>query len=131
MRFLLDTHIVVWLAVEPARVDKAVAERLRASDAEIILSVASWWELAIKEAAGRLDTTIRPARLREAWLRRRNVTELAILAAHVFEAAALPGVHKDPFDRILVAQARIEGATLVTVDPVLPSYGIPIIDAKS
>jgi PIN domain nuclease of toxin-antitoxin system len=130
VKFLLDSHIIVWLACEPARVDAAVAERLRQPDAELLLSVASWWELAVKHAAGRLDTSLSPMQLREAWLGRQNVQEVSILATHVFEAAALPPIHKDPFDRMLAAQARIEDATLVTVDPFLAQYGITTLAAK-
>jgi PIN domain nuclease of toxin-antitoxin system len=129
VKFLLDTHILVWLAAEPARVSSSVAQRLRAPEAELLLSVASWWELAINDAAGRLESAISPMELREAWLCRQNVTELAIGAQHVFEAAALPPVHKDPFDRVLVAQARLERATLVTVDTILPGYDVAILAA--
>lgn len=129
MKFLLDTHVIVWLAVDPARIGVPVADRLRSPDTELLLSVASWWELAIKESLGRLDGVISPAKLREEWLRRENVIEVAIRAEHAFDAAALPLVHKDPFDRILVAQARTENATLVTVDAALAAYGVALLSA--
>lgn len=130
MKFLLDTHVIVWLAVDPARVSASVGERLRAPDAELLLSVASWWELAIKDALGRLDGVVSPARLREEWLRRENVQEIAIRAEHAFDAAALPPVHKDPFDRVLIAQARIEQATLVTADAAIAGYGVAMLAAS-
>ena len=125
MRFLLDTHVLLWGAVEPERLPGSADALIEDPDSEILFSVVSLWEIAIKTARGRDDFRI------DAGLFRRQLldnayAELAITGAHVVALAALPLLHKDPFDRMLVAQAMVEGVTLVTRDPALARYPGPI-----
>ncbi len=130
MRLLLDTHVLIWFVSEPSRLSSQVIESLRNESTQILVSVASWWELGIKHALGRLDGPITPEQLRKLWLGNDTVEELTITATHVLKAAALPLHHRDPFDRMLLAQASIEQATFVPADGIAKSYGIPIWDAQ-
>jgi PIN domain nuclease of toxin-antitoxin system len=125
VRFLLDTHVLLWGAVEPERLPGSADALIEHPDNEILFSVVSLWEIAIKTARGRDDFRI------DAGLFRRQLldnayAELAITGAHVVALAALPLLHKDPFDRMLVAQAMVEGVTLVTRDPAVARYPGPI-----
>ena len=125
MRFLLDTHVLLWGAVEPERLPGSADALIEDPDNEILFSVVSLWEIAIKTARGRDDFRI------DAGLFRRQLldnayAELAITGAHVVALAALPLLHKDPFDRMLVAQAMVEGVTFVTGDPAVARYPGPI-----
>jgi PIN domain nuclease of toxin-antitoxin system len=125
VRFLLDTHVLLWGAVEPERLPGSADALIEDPDNEILFSVVSLWEIAIKTARGRDDFRI------DAGLFRRQLldnayAELAITGAHVVALAALPLLHKDPFDRMLVAQAMVEGVTLVTRDPAVARYPGPI-----
>lgn len=125
MKLLLDTHLLLWAAGQPRRLP-AVARRLISDPRnELVFSVASLWEITIKRALGRDDFRVDPARLRRGLLDN-GYTELVIAGAHAVAVDGLPALHKDPFDRMLVAQAVIEGITLVTSDPVLEQYSGPI-----
>ena len=121
MRLLLDTHIWLWAVMEPERLNPAVRTAIE-TETELVLSVASLWEMAIKHAAGklRIEGNLETFRLTVAQMRG---TELVIRPEHALTAAALPQHHRDPFDRMLVAQAAIENLTLVTADEVVRSYG--------
>lgn len=114
---------------EPTRLDKRVLETLHNERTTILISVASWWELGIKHALGRLEGTVTPKELRESWLQHDTVQELSIRAEHAFESSSLPFHHRDPFDRMLVAQARLEGATLVSADDLIKLYDVPLMNA--
>jgi len=125
VKLLLDTHLLLWAAGQPRRLP-AVARRLISDPRnELVFSVASLWEITIKRALGRDDFRVDPARLRRGLLDN-GYTELVIAGAHAVAVDGLPALHKDPFDRMLVAQAVIEGITLVTSDPVLEQYSGPI-----
>lgn len=124
---LLDTHIFLWWLADDARLGARLRARIGSPSAEVFVSAASIWEIAIKMAIGKLaiDGTD-PARLDEL-VPACGFRELAITGAHATAVATLPMLHADPFDRLLLAQARAERATLVSRDPVLASYGIPIL----
>lgn len=122
-RFLLDTHVLLWLLASPDQVSPSVRERLADPGSEVVVSAASTWEIAIKRALGRLDT---PDDL-ETVIEQAGMTPLAITFEHTWEAGRLPPHHADPFDRMLVAQARTENLTLVSGDPFLRRYEVPII----
>lgn len=130
MKLLLDTHVLVWFFAEPSRLAPHVIDSLRNESTTILVSVASWWELAIKYSIGRLEGVITPEQLRHAWLDHDTVQELTITASHVMAAAALPHHHRDPFDRLLLAQASIERATLVSADGMVKLYGVPVLEAQ-
>ncbi|WP_437327093.1 type II toxin-antitoxin system VapC family toxin [Sorangium sp. So ce381] len=131
MKWLLDTHVAIWFAADPNRLRQEVIDAVQDPGAQILISVASWWELAIKHAIGRLEGSLPPAQLRTWWLGYPTVRELSIEAAHVWMATSYPLYHRDPFDRMLVAQAQLEDATLITSDEMLRAYQVPILWACS
>ncbi len=125
MKLLVDTHLLLWAADDRERLPKAARELMGAPDTELIFSVASLWEVAIKASARRGE--VRPgARVLRRALLDNGYTELAISAEHVLATDALPSIHRDPFDRLLVAQATVEGITLVTADASVAKYPGPI-----
>jgi PIN domain nuclease of toxin-antitoxin system len=130
LRLLLDTHLLVWFAAEPSRLRQDVVDALQSESTEVLVSVASWWELGIKHALGRLEGVLPPDQLRAWWLGHDTVQELTITAAHALAATALPQHHRDPFDRVLLAQAHLEGATYVSSDRLLRAYGFPFMEAQ-
>lgn len=121
MKFLLDTHLLLWAAGEPKRLSKAVRSLLEDTDNELLFSAASLWEVAIKSALGRKDFRVEVRLLRRGLLDN-GYSELPIVSDHVVAIESLPPIHKDPFDRVLVAQATVEGITLLTNDPVVAQY---------
>lgn len=125
MKFLLDTHLLLWAAGMPERLPAQVRGLIERSDAEPVVSAASLWEVAIKAGLGREDFQVDAALLRRGLLEH-GYTELAISGAHATALVRLPPIHKDPFDRILVAQAQVEEITLLTTDTVVARYPGPI-----
>lgn len=125
MKLLLDTHILLWAAGEPDRLPEAAREALENPETELIFSPASLWEVAIKSGLDREDFRVDPRLLRRGLLDNGYV-ELAITGEHAVAVVGLPPIHKDPFDRMLVAQATIAGIELLTVDEVVGRYPGPI-----
>ena len=125
MKLLLDTHLLLWAAGEPKRLPKHIRTLLEDRDNELLFSAASLWEVAIKSGLGRKDFRVE-ARLLRRGLLDNGYSELPILSDHVVAIESLPPIHKDPFDRVLVAQATVEGITLLTNDPVVAQYPGPI-----
>jgi len=125
MKLLLDTHLVLWAAGEPKRLPKNIRTLLEDRDNELLFSAASLWEAAIKSGLGRKDFRVEVRLLRRGLLDN-GYSELPIVSDHVVAIESLPPIHKDPFDRILVAQAAVEGITLLTNDPVVAQYPGPI-----
>jgi PIN domain nuclease of toxin-antitoxin system len=125
MRLLLDTHILIWGAVEPERLSRAASSLIESLDNELMFSAVSLWEIAIKTGRGRAEFRVDAAVLRRS-LFENGYAELALTGAHAAPLASLPPIHKDPFDRMLVAQAMIEGLTLVTDDPTVAKYPGPV-----
>ncbi len=125
MRLLLDTHLLLWAAGQPDRLPAEARNLLQDPLHDLIFSVASLWEITIKRGLGRADFRVEP---RVLWrgLRDHGYGELPITADHALAVDLLPAIHRDPFDRILVAQAIIEGITLLTGDPLVASYPAPI-----
>lgn len=120
--FLLDTHLLLWAAFEPARLSGKATLALQSRDTPLAFSLASLWEVAIKSSLGRPDFSVDPGLLHRALLAE-GLVELAIAAPHLVRVATLPWVHRDPFDRLLVAQAMEGKLTLLTVDATLKRYG--------
>jgi PIN domain nuclease of toxin-antitoxin system len=118
---LLDTHVVIWWRSAPERLPDDLKEEMATSPI-VLVSVASVWEAAIKTALGRLEL---PEPL-SAGIRRSGFDDLPITSAHAEHAAQLPLHHADPFDRLLIAQAQLEGLELVTHDRVLARYDVPV-----
>ena len=125
MSFLLDTHVLLWAAGVPDRLPADARTLIEDPATELVYSAASLWEVAIKNGLGRADFSVDPRLLRRGLLEN-GYTELAVTGAHAVAVDALPPIHKDPFDRLLVAQAQIEGVTLVTADEVVGRYPGPI-----
>jgi len=125
MKLLLDTHLLLWAAGDPNRLSRTVRSLIENPDNELLFSVASIWEVVIKRGLGRSDFQVDPRLLRRGLLDN-GYGELPILSDHVVAVDSLPGIHKDPFDRVLVAQASVEGITLLTTDSQLTQYPGPI-----
>ncbi len=125
MRLLLDTHILLWAATEPERLSKATRLLFENTNHELLFSAVSIWEIAIKTARGRDSFRVEPGPLRGS-LFDNGYAELPMTGAHAAAVRGLPPIHKDPFDRMLVAQAIVEGLTLVTSDPAVANYPGPV-----
>ena len=125
-RLLLDTHLVLWWLNGDPQLPQAVVERAQAPEAEVFVSQASLWEMAIKVSIGRLLVDLPEL---ECQVPLQGFRWLPISNAHVLAVADLEtdGVHRDPFDRLLVCQSRVEPMLLLTVDRQLRSYGITVI----
>jgi PIN domain nuclease of toxin-antitoxin system len=124
---LLDTHVFLWWLADDRRLGARLRSRIGAPTSDVLVSAASIWEIAIKLALGKLELPgTDPARL-DALVPACGFRELPITAAHASAVATLPRLHGDSFDRLLVAQARAERATLVSADPALAGYGVPIL----
>lgn len=125
MKLLLDTHLLLWAAGQPERLS-AEARRLLEDPRNVLhFSAASIWEIAIKRSLGRDDFRVEPRVLRRGLLDN-GYEELAISSEHALATDALPPLHKDPFDRILLAQALSEGITLLTADATVAAYRGPV-----
>jgi PIN domain nuclease of toxin-antitoxin system len=119
---LIDTHLVLWAALAPERLPPRAMKLLATRSSEVAFSVVSLWEVAIKSSLGRPDFQVDAPSLRQGLLDA-GFTELGIRPEHVMRVADLPWVHRDPFDRLLVAQAMHEGITLLSADKTLKRYG--------
>lgn len=122
MILLLDTHLLLWAAGAPERLSAEVRSLLQNADNELVFSAASLWEIEIKRGLGRADFNVDPRRLRQGLLANRY-REMPVTGEHAIALAKLPPLHKDPFDRILVAQAEVEGIRLLTSDRLVGQYG--------
>jgi PIN domain nuclease of toxin-antitoxin system len=129
MKLLLDTHVVLWAATDPGRLRAEAREALEDGASDVLVSIVTGWEIAIKQSLGKLDLP-RPA---EQWLpevlRRTGfeVAELGLAAA--LRVRGLPWHHRDPFDRLLLAHALEDGYTIVTSDDAFTQYGVPLLRA--
>ncbi|QQR35775.1 type II toxin-antitoxin system VapC family toxin [Devosia oryziradicis] len=125
MKVLLDTHLLLWAAAEPDRLPRAARELLERSDVEPVFSAASIWEITIKRALDRSDFQVDPRLLRRGLIDNGYI-ELAITGEHAIAVFELPPIHKDPFDRMLIAQAIASGIELLTADGAVAQYAGPI-----
>lgn len=123
MKALLDTHILLWWLADDLSLPPLAAQTIANPNIDVFVSSATAWEIAIKRAAGRLEA---PGDLLGA-LDANNFESLSITVAHALAAGALPEHHSDPFDRMLIAQARTEALTLITVDHRFPEYDVEIL----
>ena len=128
-RYLLDTHVWLWSIITPHKLGREGLGLLESTGNELFLSAASSWEIAIKWAVGRLSLPEPPATYVPSRMQRTNVEPLAVTHSHALQVAALPRHHRDPFDRLLIAQAQLEGVPLVTVDRALADYDVETIRA--
>lgn len=121
MKLLLDTHIVLWAAGQPEKLSESARTLLTTPENLLFFSAASIWEIVIKRGLGRDDFKVDPRHLRK-MLVVHGYTELPVTAEHAIMIETLPLLHKDPFDRLLLAQARAEGMLLLTVDASVSQY---------
>jgi PIN domain nuclease of toxin-antitoxin system len=125
VKLLLGTHPLLWAAGDPGRLPAKGRRLISDTNNQPLFSAASLWEVAIKSGLGRKDFLV-DVRLLRRGLLDNGYMELPIMSEHVVAIEGLPQLHKDPFDRLLVAQATVEGVTLVTADPVVAQYSGPI-----
>jgi PIN domain nuclease of toxin-antitoxin system len=123
---LLDTQLLLWLAVTPTRLPPALRSDLSDRRSPFLFSVASLWEVAIKTSLGKPAFQVDAGQLRGG-LRQQGLEEVAITADHCLAVQHLPWIHRDPFDRLLVAQAIEAGLTLLTADRILSGYGSQVV----
>ncbi len=125
MKLLLDTHLLLWAAGTPKRLPAAARRLIEDAGNTLLFSAASLWEIAIKRNLGRADFQV-DARLLRRGLLDNGYEELPVSSEHAVFIDSLPDLHKDPFDRILIAQATVEGIALLTSDTVIAQYPGPI-----
>ena len=127
MKLLLDTHAFIWWANEPEKLSERASAACQDSSNTLILSVVSAWEMQIKMQMGKLKISRPIEELIKTQQQTNGLQVLPVELAHVLNLNNLPSHHKDPFDRLLIAQANIEGATLVSVDPAFASYSVQVL----
>ncbi len=127
MRVLLDAHVFLWWTAADDRLSDRARDVIRDGRNECLVSVASMWEIAIKDAKGDLELPEDVEYFIEDRLVRNRWTELPIARRHALRAASLPPIHRDPFDRILVAQSQIESIPLITTDAAITRYDVETI----
>ena len=125
MKLLLDTHLLLWAAGEPDRLSADARTLIEAPENELFFSATSLWEIAIKRGLGRDDFKVDTRLLRRGLLDN-GYSELPIGSEHAVAIEGLPSIHKDPFDRMLVAQSMVEGITLLTADAYVAQYPGPV-----
>lgn len=125
MKLLFDTHLLLWSAYSPQSLPPGARSLLEDPETEPVFSAASIWEVAIKTGLGRADFQVDPVLLRRGLIDN-GYDELGISSAHAVAVLNLPPFHKDPFDRLLVAQATASGMALVTNDAIVARYPGPI-----
>lgn len=127
MRLLLDTHVWLWTLVSPERLTSDASSLISDSGTQVFLSAASSWEISIKYRLGRLELPEPPETLIPLRLLRDGLTSLPVDHHHACRVASLPLHHRDPFDRLLIAQAQIENLTLATADPAFQKYDLSLV----
>lgn len=127
MKFLLDTHVLLWWFFNDSNLSKAAREVIADPANEMLVSSASAWEISTKHRLGRLPEAGDVATRLPHYLRKARFSVLPISLEHALAAGALPGPHKDPFDRMLIAKAQLEGLPVVTADSVFRDYGVSVV----
>lgn len=127
MRLLLDTHIFFWLNTAPNKLSKLVKETLETRSNDLVLSVVSVWEIQIKTQIGKMSLPAPLAEIVEKNIMLNGMQILDVSLEHVLAVDTLGQHHKDPFDRLLIAQADVEGLTVVTNDAIFASYGVKVL----
>jgi PIN domain nuclease of toxin-antitoxin system len=128
LRVLLDTHVFIWFNLDDPRLSARARQVIMDGQNTVLLSVASAWEIAIKASLGRMpDIGVPPAEYVPDRMRHYGLEGLSVQMAHALRVAELPHHHGDPFDRLLVAQALVEGLPIVTGDENIPRYGVEVV----
>jgi PIN domain nuclease of toxin-antitoxin system len=129
LKLLLDTHVWLWMQTAPTRIRPDVLELIADTRNPVWLSAASAWEISIKYSMGRLPLPVPPSDYVPSRMARSGTSGLPVEHRHALHVAGLPAHHRDPFDRLLVAQAQLEGAVLVTADAQLDAYDVQRLSA--
>ena len=127
MNLLLDTHAFIWLDIQPSMLSPTATSLIQQSDVNLFLSIVSIWEMQIKIQLGKLHLN---ATLQETITSQQTINDISILPitpAHIFTLDSLPLIHRDPFDRLLISQAKLENLALISKDSVFKDYKIPLI----
>ena len=127
MRLLLDTHALIWWLFDDPKLPSTARRAIADPANDVLVSSASAWEIATKRRRGRLPEAGDLAERFEHYVSASRLTGLPISIAHALAAGRLPGPHKDPFDRMLIAQCRLESLAIVTVDPVFADYDTKVL----
>lgn len=127
MRFLLDTHVLLWWLYDDPRLSETAREIVADGDNEILVSSASAWEISTKHRLGKLPGAGPLARDIAGWVERAGFRELTVTLAHAQRAGSWPQAHRDPFDRMLAAQSAIEDLPLLSRDPALTAFGVRLV----
>jgi len=127
MKLLLDTHAFIWWDSEPVKLSSRALALCRDRANTVLLSVVSVWEMQIKLQLGKLKLDLPLAEVIESQRQTNNVEVLPVILTHVLALENLPAHHKDPFDRLLIAQAKVEEAVLVSGDPIFAEYPIELV----
>ena len=127
MKILLDTHIFIWMATEPERLSTDLADAILNPQNSIFLSLVSIWEMQIKVALGKLDLMNDLEITIDSQVKSNGIQLLSLDLKHIYALKNLPSHHRDPFDRLLIAQSQIENMTLATVDRLFDLYEIDLI----
>ena len=127
MKVLLDTHALLWWLFDDPRLSATTRSAIAESKNEVVVSSASAWEIATKHRIGKLPEAVEAVNNLPQLLRQARFQELAITVNHAPTAGSLPGPHRDPFDRMLIAQGRAEELPILTNDPVFAAYGAQVI----
>ena len=126
MKIILDTHAFIWWDSAPDKLSDIALDSCKDPDNQLILSVASIWEIQIKANLGKIKLNTNLRGVIESQQAANDLSLLPVKSPHVYELDNLPIIHKDPFDRLIIAQARVEGAVLLTHDSVLKQYPVEI-----
>jgi PIN domain nuclease of toxin-antitoxin system len=127
MKYLLDTHAFLWWIADPAKLSAVARDVIKDKQHQLFFSAASAWELAIKVGLGRISLPLNPADFILEQMAVNSMQPLAVTIPHALHTSTLPPHHRDPFDRLIVAQARLEDMSLISVDPELRKYDVPIV----
>ena len=131
MKILLDTHIFLWMFLNPSRISANVEFLIKDANNEIFLSAISSWEISIKYSVGKLKLPDAPEIYVPERIKRANLQRLEITHEHTLAITNLPPIHKDPFDHLLITQANVENLTLLSADSVFDKYAVKLIDANT
>ncbi|MDD5320743.1 MAG: type II toxin-antitoxin system VapC family toxin [Methylococcales bacterium] len=127
MNLLLDTHAFIWLDIQPSMLSTTASSLIQQSDVDLFLSIVSIWEMQIKIQLGKLhlNTTLQETITSQQTTN--GIRILPIMPVHIFTLESLPLIHKDPFDRLLISQAKLENLALISKDSIFKDYKIPLI----
>lgn len=130
MKALLDTHAFLWWILDDPRLPRRIRDVIAEEDTDLFLSAASCWEIAIKAKLGRITLPARPEVFISSQMSENTILPLPIEAGHALHVFSLPMHHRDPFDRLIVAQAKLERLPIITSDPLIAQYKVKTIWGK-